>query len=75
MFNSSGTSILKHIKKKGFIIDHSNNICRRQLYDIEDNYTGNIEYDNFDHENITIDCGQNFLIQKIGLRHIWVIIQ
>ena len=60
MFNSNGTSILKHIKKKGFITGHSNNICTRQLYDIEDKYTENIEYDNFDHENIAMMCDPNF---------------
>lgn len=60
MFNSNGTSILKYIKKKGFITGHSNNICTRQLYDIEDNYTENIEYDNFDHENIAMMCDPNF---------------
>ena len=60
MFNSNGTSILKHIKNKGFITGHSNNICTRQLYDIEDNYTENIEYDNFDHENIAMMCDPNF---------------
>ena len=60
MFNSNGTSILKHIKKKGYITGHSNNICTRQLYDIEDNYTENIEYDNFDHENIAMMCDPNF---------------
>ena len=60
MFNSIGTSILKHIKKKGFITGHSNNICTRQLYDIEDNYTENIEYDSFDHENIAMMCDPNF---------------
>lgn len=60
MFNSNGTSILKHIKKKGFITGHSNNICTRQLYDIEDNYTENVEYDNFDHENIAMMCDPNF---------------
>ena len=61
MFNSNGTSILKHIKKKGFITGHSNKKnCTRQLYDIEDNYTENIEYDNFDHENIAMMCDPNF---------------
>ncbi len=60
MFNSNGTSILKHIKKKGYITAHANNICTRQLYDIEDNYTENIIYDNFDHENIAFMCDPNF---------------
>ena len=60
MFNSNGTSILKRIKNKGFITGHSNNICTRQLYDIEDNYTENIIYDNFDHENIAMMCDPNY---------------
>lgn len=60
MFNSNGTSILKYIKKKGYITGHANNICTRQLYDIEDNYTENVEYDNFDHENIAMMCDPNF---------------
>ena len=60
MFNSNGTSILKFIKKKGYITGHSNNICTRQLYDIEDNYTQNISYENFDHENIAMMCDPNY---------------
>jgi len=62
-FNSSEKSLyqmMKYIKRKGFITAHSNNICERQLYDIDCNYTENIEYDNFDHENIVMICGQNF---------------
>ena len=60
MFNSNGTSILKLIKSKGYITAQTNNICTRQLYDIEDNYTQNIEYENFDHENIALFCDPNF---------------
>ena len=60
MFNSNGTSILKSIKKKGFITAQANNICTRQLYDIEDNFTQNISYDNFDHENIAMFCDPNY---------------
>ena len=60
MFNSNGTSILKYIKNKGYITGHSNNICTRQLYDIEDNYTENIVYENFDHENIAMMCDPNY---------------
>ena len=60
MFNSNGTSILKYIKKKGYITGHSNNICTRQLYDIEDNYTEHINYESFDHENIAMMCDPNY---------------
>ena len=60
MFNSNGTSILKLIKKKGYITGQANNICTRQLYDIEDNYIENVKYENFDHENIAMFCDPNF---------------
>ena len=60
MFNSNGTSILHHIKIKGYITGQANNICTRQLYDIEDNYTQNISYESFDHENIAMFCDPNF---------------
>ena len=60
MFNSNGTSILKLVKKKGYITAQANNICTRQLYDIEDNYTQNIQYENFDHENIALFCDPNY---------------
>ena len=60
MFNSNGTSILKLIKNKGYITAQANNICTRQLYDIEDNYTQNISYENFDHENIAMFCDPNY---------------
>ena len=60
MFNSNGTSILKFIKNKGYITAQANNICTRQLYDIEDNYTENISYENFDHENIAMFCDPNY---------------
>lgn len=60
MFNSNGTSILRYIKKKGYITGHSNNICTRQLYDIEDNYTENVIYESFDHENIAMMCDPNY---------------
>ena len=60
MFNSNGTSILKYIKQKGYITGQANNICTRQLYDIEDNYIQNITYENFDHENIAMFCDPNY---------------
>ena len=60
MFNSNGSSILKLIKSKGYITAQANNICTRQLYDIEDNYTQNISYEHFDHENIAMFCDPNY---------------
>ena len=60
MFNSNGTSILRYMKQKGFITGHSNNICTRQLYDIQDDYTENIRFESFDHENVAMMCDPNY---------------
>jgi len=49
-----------YIKKNWFIAGHSNNICTKQIYDKEDNYSENIENNNFDHENIAMMCDSNF---------------
>ena len=60
MFNSNGTSILKAFKEKGFMTGQSNNICSRELYDFENDFVKNINFENFDHENIAMMCDPNF---------------
>ena len=60
MFNMNGTSLLKAFKQKGFITGQSNNICTRELYDLENDYTKKIEFIKFDHENIAMMCDPNY---------------
>ena len=60
MFNGNGTSILKAFKEKGYITAQSDNICGRELYDLEKDNIKNLEFDNFDHENIAMFCDPNF---------------
>jgi hypothetical protein len=60
MYNKNGTTLIRHLKKNGFITGHSNNICSRELYDLEDGYIDNLEYEDFDHENIALFCDPNF---------------
>jgi len=52
------------IKKNGFMICHPNNICARRLHDVGNNYKGNIEYTNFDYENVAMKCDPNFYNPK-----------
>lgn len=60
MQNSNGTNIIRAFKHKGFITGQSNNICSRELYDLEDDYTKDMDFEDFDHENIALFCDPNF---------------
>lgn len=55
-----GTHITRHLKKLGYITGQSNNICSREMYDIEEEKVANMDFDNFDHENNAIFCDPNF---------------
>ena len=60
MFSSNGTSFVKKFKEYGYITGHSNNMCARFLYDIEDSYTENVTFESFDHENVAMMCDPNY---------------
>lgn len=60
MFNSNGTNLIRGMKERGFITAHSNNICSREMYDLEDLYTENLDFEDFDHENVAMFCDPNF---------------
>ena len=60
MMNSNGTNIIRAFKQRGFITGQSNNICSRELYDLEDDYTKDMDFEPFDHENIAMFCDPNF---------------
>jgi len=60
MFNSNGTHIIKAFKERGYITGQSNDICSRELYDLENDYTANMTFEDFDHENIAMMCDPNF---------------
>ena len=60
MFNANGTNIIRAFKERGFITGQSNNICSRELYDLENDYTKDMDFESFDHENIAMFCDPNF---------------
>jgi hypothetical protein len=60
MYNKNGTHIIKFFKEKGYITAQSNNFCSRELFDIEDGYIDNVEWEKFDHENIAMFCDPNY---------------
>lgn len=64
MFHKNGTNIIRHFKERGFIIGQSNNICSRELYDLEDGYIEDMDWESYDHENIALMCDPNFYSPK-----------
>jgi len=60
MFNKNGTHLIRAFKEKGFITAQCNNICGRELYDLEKKYNLNLDYEDFDHENIAMFCDPNY---------------
>ena len=60
MFNKNGTNLIRAFKEKGFITAQCNNICGRELYDLEKEYELKLDYEDFDHENIAMFCDPNY---------------
>ena len=60
MFNKNGTSLIRAFKEKGFITAQCNNICGRELYDLEKEYNLTLDFEDFDHENIAMFCDPNY---------------
>ncbi len=60
MTHNNGTHIIKYFHERGFISAQSNNICSRELYDIEPGFIENLTWEPFDHENIALFCDPNY---------------
>ena len=59
MKSLNGINILKYLKNLGYITGGSENICSRELFDLEDYYTNNTQFESFDHENFALFCDPN----------------
>lgn len=60
MMHNNGTHIIKYFHDRGFISAQANNICSRELYDIEPGYIENLNWEAFDYENIAMFCDPNY---------------
>ena len=56
---NEGISIIKYFKEQGYITGASENICHREMFLLEQGVE-NINYSNFDLENIAIFCDPNY---------------
>ena len=60
MKTSSGNSILKYLKSKGYITSGAMNSCHREIFDLQHYSDSLINYESFDHENFALFCDPNF---------------
>jgi hypothetical protein len=70
MKSSSGVSILKHLKKYGYITSGSLNQCHREVYDLQHYLDHNVKYEPFDHENFALFCDPNFSMPNYPFSYI-----
>ena len=58
--SSNGTSIIKYIKQRGYITGQSSNLCSKELFVTMNNCLNNVEFSDFDHENVAMFCDPNY---------------
>ena len=57
---SNGTSLIKYMKKQGYITGQSTNLCSKELFVTMNNCLNNVEFSDFDHENVAMFCDPNY---------------
>ena len=58
--SSNGTSIIKYMKNQGYITGQSSNLCSKELFVTMNNCLNNVEFSDFDHENVAMFCDPNY---------------
>lgn len=58
--SSNGTSIIKYLKSQGYITGQSLNLCSKELFVTMNNCLNNVEFSDFDHENVAMFCDPNY---------------
>ena len=57
---SNGTSLIKYIKKQGYVTGQSSNLCSKELFVTMNNCLNEVEFSDFDHENVAMFCDPNY---------------
>ena len=58
--SSNGTSIIKYMKNQGYITGQSSNLCSKELFVTMNNCLNEVEFSDFDHENVAMFCDPNY---------------
>ena len=57
---SNGTSLIKYMKSQGYITGQSTNLCSKELFVTMNNCLNDVEFSDFDHENVAMFCDPNY---------------
>ncbi len=60
MGSGRGTYIIRYFKQNGFITGQSMGSCSKETYIFGNNYTSNLQFENYDHENVGMFCDPNY---------------
>lgn len=60
MYASTGISITKFFKEKGFITCATHNSCNKEIFDWEPDFYKDFEFSDWDHENLALFCDTNY---------------
>ena len=58
--SSNGTSLIKYLKLNGYITAQSTNLCSKELFVTMNNCLNNVEFSDYDHENVAMFCDPNY---------------
>ena len=58
--SSNGTNIIKYLKERGYITGQSSNLCSKELFVTMNNCLNNVEFSDYDHENVAMFCDPNY---------------
>jgi len=58
--SSNGTSLIKFMKSQGYITGQSTNLCSKELFVTMNNCLNEVEFSDFDHENVAMFCDPNY---------------
>lgn len=58
--SSNGTSLIKYMKKQGYITGQSTNLCSKELFVTMNNCLNEVEFSDFDHENVAMFCDPSY---------------
>ena len=58
---SNGINLVKYFKEQGYVTGHTGTTCGKEIFAFNELLRSqNLDYDNWDHENIAMFCDENF---------------
>jgi hypothetical protein len=67
-YETNGTNLVKYYKERGFITGHTGTTCGREIFS-QSPLSYDLNYDNYDHEMISLFCDPNFFSKKYSITY------